>query len=232
VEGIRPNLDVDQVSYTNHNGIFKEICKAAKEDPDPDNRYVLLIDEINRGNIPKIFGELITLIEDEKREESKVNLTYTKDPFTVPKNLYIIGTMNTADQSISHLDTALRRRFSHIELMPDGDLIDKTIEHNGKKINLKDVLDKINTKIRNDAGRERQIGHSYFMKKDNPITEIVTLRDRFKSKIIPLIQDYFYEDMNKVHKILGDGFIDKTKETVKKETLDDLDAFADAVNAI
>ena len=146
--------------------------------------------------------------------------------------MHIIGTMNTPDQSISHLDTALRRRFSHEELMPNGDLIDNTIEHNGKKINLKDVLEKINAKIRKDAGRERQIGHSYFMKNDEAISEIVLLRDRFKSKIIPLIQDYFYEDMNKVHKILGEGFIDKTEETVKEKTLDDLDAFADAVNAI
>ena len=140
--------------------------------------------------------------------------------------------MNTADQSISHLDTALRRRFSHEELMPKGDLIDNTIDHNGKKINLKDVLEKINAKIRKDAGRERQIGHSYFMKNDEAISEIVLLRDRFENKIIPLIQDYFYEDMNKVNKILGDSFIDKTKETVKEETLNDLNAFADAVNAI
>ena len=93
-------------------------------------------------------------------------------------------------------------------------------------------MEKINAKIRKDAGRERQIGHSYFMKNDEAISEIVLLRDRFKSKIIPLIQDYFYEDMNKVHKILGEDFIDKTEETVKEKTLDDLDAFADAVNAI
>jgi 5-methylcytosine-specific restriction protein B len=230
VEGIRPNLDSDQISYKLEHGIFKEICRQAEFDP--KNRYVLLIDEINRGNIPKIFGELITLIEDEKREVYSLNLTYSKELFTVPKNLYIIGTMNTADQSISHLDTALRRRFSHEELMPKGDLIDNTIDHNGKKINLKDVLEKINAKIRKDAGRERQIGHSYFMKNDEAISEIVLLRDRFKSKIIPLIQDYFYEDMNKVHKILGEDFIDKTEETVKEKTLDDLDAFADAVNAI
>ena len=90
----------------------------------------------------------------------------------------------------------------------------------------------VNEKIRKDAGRERQIGHSYFMKNDEAISEIVLLRDRFKSKIIPLIQDYFYEDMNKVHKILGEDFIDKTEETVKEKTLNDLDAFADAVNAI
>ena len=142
LEGIRPNLNSDQISDKLEHGIFKDISKQAELDS--GNRYVLLIDEINRGNIPKIFGELITLIEDEKREVYSLNLTYSKELFTIPKNLYIIGTMNTADQSISHLDTALRRRFSHEELMPNGNLIDNTIDHNGKKINLKDVLKNIN----------------------------------------------------------------------------------------
>ena len=203
---------------------------------------MLLIDEINRGNIPKIFGELITLIEDEKREEYSLNLTYSKELFTVPKNLYIIGTMNTADQSISQLDIALRRRFSHKELMPDPTKIDEKIKHKLTKdvdgnpagtsmeISLKSILVNINKKILKNAGREKQIGHSYFMKKGKSISDanggISLLRDRLWNKIIPLIQEYFYEDMKSVHVILGDGFIDKNEEVVVRDNLDDLDKFA------
>jgi 5-methylcytosine-specific restriction protein B len=229
VEGIRPNLDSKELTYKLEDGFFKEICHAAKSDPNRDNRYVLLIDEINRGKIPAIFGELITLIDDEKREKYSLNLTYSKERFSVPKNLYIIGTMNTADQSISQLDIALRRRFSHKELMPDATKIDETITYvltadtnshkKGEKleISLKLVLEKINEKIRDDAGREKQIGHAYFMKGGKPISDISLLRDRFENKIIPLIQEYHYEDMKSVHKILGDGFIDLPAQIVRKD---------------
>ena len=251
VEGIRPNLDSGELSYKLEDGFFKKISHAAKSDP--KNKYVLLIDEINRGNIPKIFGELITLIEDEKREEYdkitgeripggySLNLSVSQERFSVPKNLYIIGTMNTADQSISQLDIALRRRFSHKELMPIPELLkivkhELTTEVEGKpigttiEISLKSILVNINKKILKMAGREKQIGHAYFMRKGESVSDtnggISLLRDKFENKIIPLIQEYFYEDMNSVHDILGDGFIDKDKQEVVTDNLKHLDKFA------
>ena len=121
VEGIRPKLDDEGIGYELRDGVFKRIVNAARENP--ERRYVLIIDEINRGNIPKIFGELITLIEDSKRlgetDGMSVTLPYSNEEFGVPSNLYIIGTMNTADRSILLLDTALRRRFDFVEMMPD-----------------------------------------------------------------------------------------------------------------
>ncbi len=122
IEGIRPRLEGESVAYELHHGIFKSIAKVA-EDAENEERFVLVIDEINRGNIAKIFGELITLIEDSRRldrdDATRVTLPYSGDVFGVPDNLYIIGTMNTADRSIQMLDTALRRRFTFFELMPE-----------------------------------------------------------------------------------------------------------------
>ena len=120
VEGIRPVTKNGVISYELQDGIFKKICKDAQNDP--DNDYLLIIDEINRGNISKIFGELITLIEADKREKHSLYLAYSKKSFSVPKNLYILGTMNTADKSLVQIDTALRRRFAFVELMPSYDL--------------------------------------------------------------------------------------------------------------
>ena len=204
VEGFRPNVDGGSDPYVLNAGIFKEICNEAKNDL--ENNYVLLIDEINRGNIPKIFGELITLIEKDKRNpENSLKLTYSKDDFFVPENLIIIGTMNTADKSLVQMDEALRRRFVFEELMPEPDLLE-TLNSSGKKY--KDILVNINKKITEGDNikqfRDRQIGHSYFMEEPFGDKE---LRLVIKYQILPLLQDYFYDDYEEIKRILGSKII-------------------------
>ena len=176
--------------------------------------FVLIIDEINRGNVSQIFGELITLIEKDKRlggkEAMTATLPYSQEKFGVPNNLYIIGTMNTADRSVEALDTALRRRFSFKEMMPDPDLLKDTKVFGVK---LRDLLTTINKRIVALKDREHQIGHSYFMGCPNTEEKAKEwIEDVFKDKIIPLLQEYFYGDYKKIYYVLGDGFVEKKAE--------------------
>ena len=161
---------------------------------------VLVIDEINRGDISKIFGELITLIEEDKRigkeHQMTVTLPYSRETFGVPNNLYIIGTMNTADRSIALLDTALRRRFDFEEMMPKPELLrGKDIEG----VDLEQLLTKINDRIKNEYDRDHQIGHSYLMGVKNK----EQLERAYKNRILPLLNEYFYNDIDSVAKILN-----------------------------
>lgn len=162
--------------------------------------HVLIIDEINRGNISRIFGELITLIEPSKRagekEEISVTLPYSKKIFSVPSNLYIIGTMNTADRSLALMDTALRRRFDFVEMMPDVGLVDGFFDD----VNVSEILKVINKRIEVIYDREHTIGHAFLMGVNN----LNDLRNAFKNKILPLLEEYFYEDWKKIQLILGD----------------------------
>lgn len=211
IQGIKPFVDEKSknVFYDYEDGVFKQICNNAIDNP--KKNYVIIIDEINRGNISKIFGELITLIEKNKRigaeEEIKTILPYSKKGFGIPKNLYILGTMNTADRSIALLDTALRRRFEFIEMMPDSDIFFKknnNLELIIDGINIKTMLDIINKRIEIIYDREHTIGQSYFMdviEKQN----IETLSNIFTHKVIPLLQEYFYDDYEKIRLILGDN---------------------------
>jgi hypothetical protein len=179
-----------------------------------EKKYVLIIDEINRGNVSSIFGELITLIEKDKRagcdEELEVILPYSKEPFMVPKNVYIIGTMNTADRSIEALDTALRRRFSFKEFPPKPHLI-KTESASGKTngivdgIDLEKLLITINNRIEKLIDKDHRIGHSYFLKVDSK----EKLTHSFKNEIIPLLEEYFFGDYGKIGLVLGSSFVEK-----------------------
>ena len=179
--------------------------------PVEKQNYVLIIDEINRGNIARIFGELITLIEPSKRiggdDEATVTLPYSQDSFGIPDNLYIIGTMNTADRSIAPLDTALRRRFVFIEMMPEPyhDSISKNIEVGSEIVDCQELLAEMNKRIRFLFDREHQIGHTYFIDVD----DLKSLEATFKNKIIPLLQEYFYDNWEKINLVLNcNGFID------------------------
>jgi hypothetical protein len=197
------------------------------EDTDNSNKnFVLIIDEINRGNVSKIFGELITLIEESKRtgrpEAITAILPYSKEEFSIPENVYILGTMNTADRSVEALDTALRRRFDFVEMMPKYDLIEE--EDNEKyflnEIFVFDILETINKRIEVLLGRDHLIGHSFFL-----LDEVETIDNKLKSafykNIIPLLQEYFYGDYNKIGLVLGSGFVTKIKVENHKELFAD-----------
>lgn len=189
------------------------------------NSYIIIIDEINRGNVSKIFGELITLIEPSKRigekEELKVRLPYSGDEFRVPKNVYILGTMNTADRSITSLDTALRRRFEFVEMMPDV----SKLSNDYKDVNLQELLKAINTRIEYLLDREKTIGHAFFIGVEN----LEDLKKVFQNKIIPLLQEYFYNDYTLISAVLNDNGMIKKREKDDKylqkiKNLDNVDS--------
>ena len=194
---------------------------STPDKPEVKLNHVLIIDEINRGNISSIFGELITLLEQDKRsgadEEIEVILPYSKEPFTVPSNLYIIGTMNTADRSVEALDTALRRRFSFTEIPPDSDILKEANTQEGivDDINLISLLDTINNRIEILIDKDHKIGHSYFIN----VSSLDDLVQTFKDKVIPLLEEYFYGDFGKIGLVLGKAFIDIVKQEDKAKLM-------------
>ena len=236
VEGIRPVHDEEGegVAYCVKLGVFRRICARAKSDP--GRRYAMFIDEINRGNISKIFGELITLLEPDKRahydedgsrtDGMELTLPYSGDSFGVPANLDVYGGMNTADRSIALLDTALRRRFEFEELMPDASIIpgsggDGVIEDGeGGSIDLRRLLEAMNRRIRFLLDREHMVGHSYFM----DVKTFGDLRRVMFRKILPLLQEYFYEDWSRIQLVLRDRIDEERNppQIVRDERVEEL----------
>lgn len=217
VEGLKAESDENNnIKYEIKDGVFKDICEKAKNIKIESKNYVLIIDEINRGNISKIFGELITIIEPSKRIGAKdaiaVELPYSKNKFGVPSNLYIIGTMNSADRSIALMDVALRRRFDFIEMMPDYSLLKDIKIYD---IEIAKMIKAINERIECLYDRDHMIGHAYFL----DIKSMKELSDVFRNRIIPLLCEYFYDDWEKIRLILADDKKDEDCQFVKEKDI-------------
>ncbi|CAJ0877459.1 MULTISPECIES: McrB family protein [Burkholderiaceae] len=231
IEGLRPVLatdseaEADSVAYEIRAGVFKELCREARLSP--GQRFALVIDEINRGNISKIFGELITLIEADKRDPldgkpppAEVTLAYSGEKFSVPANVDVIGTMNTADRSLALLDTALRRRFDFVALMPDtraakvaddpssAPLAGLVVATEQGEIDVRRMLENINARIEALYDRDHSIGHAYFThlwRKPDGQERFAALTDTFRNRIVPLLEEYFFEDWQKIRLVLADN---------------------------
>lgn len=213
VEGLRPELGndaTDQVHYEISPGALRKLC--AQAEADPDNYFAMVIDEINRGNISKIFGELITLIEIDKRAGCELaiplSLPYSGDPFIIPPNVDFIGSMNTADRSLALVDTALRRRFEFVPILPKPEILaGLEIVEQGVTINVQQLLEAVNSRIEALYDRDHTIGHGYFthINKLVPAEQFIALKAVFQNKIIPLLEEYFFEDWQKIRLVLGDN---------------------------
>lgn len=246
VEGLRPVLageaEAGEVAYEIRPGVFKELCRKARQSP--DQRFAMVIDEINRGNISKIFGELITLVEADKRDpldgsapSAEVTLAYSGEKFSVPANVDIIGTMNTADRSLALLDTALRRRFEFVPLMPDtraeqdptdpdsAPLAALVVTTEAGVIDVRLLLQRMNERIEALYDRDHCIGHAYFTGlaavEDGP-SRFEVLAATFRHRIVPLLEEYFFEDWRKIRLVLadnqkGDAAIQFIRESVDHE---------------
>jgi 5-methylcytosine-specific restriction protein B len=217
LEGFRPEPVNGQMQFILRDGIFKKLCNDAESRP--DHKFYLIIDEINRGDIPRIFGELLTVLEKDKRGKT-ILLPLTGRQFRVPGNVFIIGTMNTADRSIALLDTALRRRFGFIELMPDISILGDAMVGG---IPLGAWLQALNERICKFVGRDArnlQIGHSYLLEKGRPVSDFATFSKILREDILPLLEEYCYEDYVTLEKILGPGMVDLKKQQLRQELFD------------
>ena len=225
VEGIRPVTENGNVTYEVRPGVLKEICERARKEP--DKKFAILIDEINRGNIAKIFGELITLVEVDKRIRTndsgnrlsnckglEVTLPYSGELFGVPANVDVIGTMNTADRSIALLDSALRRRFRFEELTPKPELLESIDDVDGNTIDLQQLLETMNARICHLLHRDQTLGHSYLYN----VKSFDELRTVFAREILPFLQEVFYDDWRQIRFVLSDQAVEEEMQLIRKRT--------------
>ncbi len=201
VEGLRPQMSG---GFDIEKGLFYDISMRARDNP--NNNYFLIIDEINRGNLSKIFGELLLLIENDKRENYSVRMAYSKEEFSVPINLYIVGTMNTADRSLTLVDYALRRRFSFLTLQPAfntnkfSSYLENKMALTREQVSMiNESMGSINSIIENTLGEEFKIGHSYFISNKEDIEDFdIWYREVAKYEILPMLEEYYFDDKNRV----------------------------------
>jgi len=225
VEGIRPVTEGGTVIYEVRSGVLKRLCDRARRAP--DKRFALFIDEINRGNVAKIFGELITLVEVDKRIRTdasgnrlaickglEVTLPYSGESFGVPANVDVIGTMNTADRSIALLDSALRRRFRFEELTPKPELLETIDDGDGNAIDLRQLLHAMNGRLSRLLHRDQTLGHSYFYH----VTSFDELRRVLSREILPFLQEAFYDDWRQIRYILADQAVEEELQLVRART--------------
>ncbi|MEW6662105.1 MAG: AAA family ATPase [Bacillota bacterium] len=214
IEGFRP-VDTGSGSLVLklEDGVYKRICREALANP--RKKFLVLIDEINRANIAKVFGEMVTLLEKDKRGLI-ITLPQSKQSFTIPPNVYLLGTMNTADRSIKLLDAAIRRRFAFLELMPDLTLL------RGARVGslpLDDFLQELNRRISKREGREKQIGHSFLLENGEPVSDPESLARCFRQEILPLLQEYCYDDYSALGEYLGGKLINGEAQTIDLEVI-------------
>ncbi|HCH61937.1 MAG TPA: AAA family ATPase, partial [Deltaproteobacteria bacterium] len=206
VEGLRPRPTDAGLTFEPAAGLFRRICAVATAHP--DESVVLVIDEFNRGDVARIFGELLTLLELDKRQRIHVVLPYSGDAFTVPRNVRILATMNTSDRSIALLDAALQRRLGKVELLPDPKVLGSAAVEG---ISLAGLLTAINRRlleVLGDRARDLQVGHAYFMIDGKRLNTFSALRDVVQYDLLPLLQDYCADDPRSLHQLVGDALYD------------------------
>ncbi|MFF1413799.1 AAA family ATPase [Streptomyces sp. NPDC058289] len=216
IEGLRPRPGSAGLSLETTAGVFKEVCARAAADP--GHPYLVVVDELNRADLPKVLGELITVIEKDKRGMA-VTLPLSKEAFCVPRNVQLLGTMNTADRSIRQLDSAVRRRFAFLELLPDaGPLRGSPVD----ELDLGVFLDALNHRIRRELDREKQIGQAFFLPGGKPLATAAELASVIRDEIWPLLQEYAYDDYGLLTGFLGEALVDPVSHTLRALPDEDL----------
>ncbi|MFB6836066.1 McrB family protein [Streptomyces sp. NPDC056361] len=210
VEGLRPVKGSAGLALEPTPGVFKRVCETAAANP--GQLHLVIVDELNRGNLPRILGELITILEKDKRG-LPVTLPLTGDSFRVPPNVRLLGTMNTADRSVRMLDSAVRRRFAFLELLPDSrPLRERRVD----QLHLADFLDELNRRIRTHLDREKQIGHAFFLPEGEAVSTAAEFAAIIRGEILPLLQEYAYDDYGLLAAFLGEGLVDTTAHTLRE----------------